>query len=309
MYKSPLVNAVQNIFSIKDLENLSGIKAHTIRIWEKRYALLQPQRTSTNIRTYKLSDLQKLLNVTFLLEHGYKISKIAEYKEEQIVELIKERIASNTKPQNHQALNSFKIAMMNFDQQLFTRTFNSLLRAMSFKELFYQVLIPLLEEIGLLWQTKTIDPSHEHFMSNLIKQKILLQIEHHEQEHTPDKSRVFILFLPENEIHDLGLLFLNYQLVNQGYKCIYLGQSIMIENLKYLMLNQPNVNFVSYFTVMPKDVSITTYAHSFNKKLGNDEVPFYIFGRKALRENIQDLPSNVRILKSIDTFIEDLSRL
>lgn len=309
MFKSPVMNAVKNNFSIKDLENLSGVKAHTIRIWEKRYGLFEPKRTSTNIRTYQLKDLQKLLNVTFLLENDYKISKIAEHDGDGIINLVKEVVATNREPKNHQAMNSFKIAMMNFDQQLFAKTFESLVQSMTFTKMFYQILIPLLEEIGLLWQTDTIDPSHEHFISNLIKQKILLKIEQHQLEHPPHKSRVFVLFLPENEIHDLGLLFLNYQLVSNGYKCIYLGQSIMIENLKYLMMNQPNISFVSYFTVMPKEVSVTTYAHSFNKKLGNSETPFYIFGRKALRENIKDLPGNIKVLKSIDSFIEDLSQV
>ncbi|HEA30607.1 MAG TPA: MerR family transcriptional regulator [Leeuwenhoekiella sp.] len=300
------MNAVKTKFSIKDLENLAGVKAHTIRIWEKRYNLLKPERTPTNIRTYTLKDLQKLLNVTFLLEHKHKISKIAKNDSPAIVQMVKEIIAQKEKPENHQAINSFKIAMMNFDQQLFAKTFDSLSQQLSFREIFYQVLIPLLEEIGMLWQTNTIDPSHEHFITNLIKQKILLKIEEYQIEHTPNKEKVFVLFLPENEIHDLGLLFLNYEIVGHGYKCIYLGQSIMIENLKYLNVNQPNVHFVSYFTVKPEDTSVAEYVKSFNKELENDSVPFYIFGRKALRENIKGLPNNARLIKSIDSFIEDL---
>ncbi|WP_031426089.1 MerR family transcriptional regulator [Flavimarina sp. Hel_I_48] len=300
------MNAVKTKFSIKDLENLAGVKAHTIRIWEKRYNLLEPDRTPTNIRTYTLKDLQKLLNVTFLLEHNYKISKIAQNDNKAIIKMVKQIVEQKEKPKNHQALNSFKIAMMNFDQQLFAKTFDSLSDKLQFRDIFYQVLIPLLEEIGLLWQTNTIDPSHEHFITNLIKQKILLKIEEYQIEHIPDKSKVFVLFLPENEIHDLGLLFLNYEIVSHGYKCIYLGQSIMIENLKYLNQNQPNVHFVSYFTVKPEDTSVSDYVKIFNKEMENDHIPLYIFGRKALRENIKNLPSNAQVIKSIDSFIEDL---
>ncbi|MGB3776689.1 MAG: MerR family transcriptional regulator [Leeuwenhoekiella sp.] len=300
------MNAVKSKFSIKDLENLAGVKAHTIRIWEKRYNLLEPDRTPTNIRTYNLKDLQKLLNVTFLLEHDYKISKIAKNDNTAINAMVKEIVAQKKNPKNHQAINSFKIAMMNFDQQLFAKTFDSLSQQIDFREIFYSVLIPLLEEIGLLWQTNTIDPSHEHFITNLIKQKILLKIEEYQIVHSPSKPTVFVLFLPENEIHDLGLLFLNYEIVSHGYKCIYLGQSIMIENLKYLNQNQPNINFVSYFTVKPEDISVADYIKEFNKELENDTVPFYIFGRKALRENIKGLPKNAHLIKSIDSFIQDL---
>lgn len=300
------MNAVKTKFSIKDLENLASVKAHTIRIWEKRYQLLVPERTPTNIRTYSLKDLQKLLNVSFLLEHDYKISKIASHSTSRIAELVGQIVSQKTQPKGHQSINSFKIAMMNFDQQLFAKTFDSLSRELDFTTIFKEVLIPLLEEIGLLWQTNTIDPSHEHFITNLIKQKILLRIEQYQLTDIPEKSRVFVLFLPENEIHDLGLLFLNYEIVRHGYKCIYLGQSILIENLKYLMLNQSNVCFVSYFTVKPDHSSVADYARAFNAELENNNVPFYIFGRKALRENIKDLPKNAHVIKSIDSFIENL---
>ena len=299
------MNAVKTKFSIKDLENLAGVKAHTIRIWEKRYKLLDPERTPTNIRTYSLKDLQKLLNVSFLLEHNFKISKIASNDAVAIAEMVKTIVLKKELPKNHQAMNSFKIAMMNFDQQLFAKTFNSLANVLSFRQIFHDIFIPLLEEIGLLWQTNTIDPSHEHFITNLIKQKILLKIEEYQMENNPSKSKVFVLFLPKNEIHDLGLLFLNYEIVCHGYKCIYLGQSIMIENLRYLMENQPEVNFISYFTVKPENLSVVQYAKAFNKELDNNEVSLYIFGRKALRDKHTGLPKNTHVVKSIDSFVAD----
>jgi DNA-binding transcriptional MerR regulator len=147
------MNNIKNVFSIKDLENLSGIKAHTIRIWEKRYNVLQPMHTDTNIRLYDLASLQKLLNITLLHDYGYKISKISSYPEEQIPVMVREIISSKS-AKNH-AITAFKMAMMNYDQELFMRTYNWLIEEKSFKEIFHQVFIPLLEE-GLLWQTDTI---------------------------------------------------------------------------------------------------------------------------------------------------------
>jgi len=166
------MNNVKTKFSIKDLENLSGIKAHTIRIWEKRYNLFQPNRTDTNIRYYSLASLQKLLNISYLNRNGYKVSKIAKLKTEEIPALVKE-IAQENDANNH-SVNLFKMAMLNFDQTLFYNTFNDLEKENSFHDIFYNTLVPLLDEIGLLWQTDTITPAHEHFIVELIKQKILI---------------------------------------------------------------------------------------------------------------------------------------
>ena len=157
------MNNIKNTFSIKDLENLSGIKAHTIRIWEKRYNILSPMRTDTNIRHYDLQSLQKLLNICLLNDYGYKISKIAQFPQEKIPKMVQE-IVSEKSAKSH-AINSFKMAMVNFDQALFLKTYDELLSEKSFKEIFYEVFIPLITEIGLLWQSETISPSHEHFIS------------------------------------------------------------------------------------------------------------------------------------------------
>jgi DNA-binding transcriptional MerR regulator len=143
------MNNVKNVFSIKDLENLTGIKAHTIRIWEKRYNVLEPMRTETNIRLYDLANLQKILNITLLHNHGYKISKISKLSEEQIPELVNAIISD--KSVKHHAISSFKMAMMNFDQALFLNTYNSLLAETSFREVFFNIFIPFIQEIGYLW--------------------------------------------------------------------------------------------------------------------------------------------------------------
>ena len=163
-------------FSIKDLENLTGIKAHTIRIWEKRYNLLAPNRSETNIRCYNTKNLQKLLNISYLNKNGLKISKIANLEESQIPIKVRE-IASRSQIEDH-AINALKMAMINFDQNLFYNTYNNLINNKTFSDIFYKVFTPLLNDIGLLWQTQTITPAHEHFISIHIKQKILLNDNH-----------------------------------------------------------------------------------------------------------------------------------
>ena len=161
---------IQQDFTIKDLENISGIKAHTIRIWEKRYNLLEPKRTDTNIRYYSHENLQKILNVVLLSKNGYKISRIAKMsREEMLLQSREVAFGSNT---NDAVINDFKLAMFQFDKVLFDKTYKNLLLKKHFQEIVKDVFIPFLNHIGLLWQTDTILPAHEHFVSNLIAQKI-----------------------------------------------------------------------------------------------------------------------------------------
>ena len=204
------MNNIKQDFTIKDLENISGIKAHTIRIWEKRYNLLEPKRTDTNIRLYSNENLQKLLNIVLLNKNGYKISKIAKMTSEELILQSREQVFVSAV--NDEAINSLKLSMFQFDKALFNNTYNSLLNKMTFREIFKDVFIPFLDHIGLLWQTETLLPAHEHFISNLISQKIQIQTEKLQYSVT-NASKTFVLFLPKNEIHELGLLYLNYELV------------------------------------------------------------------------------------------------
>ena len=294
------MNTVKTNFSIKDLESFGGIKAHTIRMWERRYNLLDPDRTPTNIRTYSLDDLQKLLNVTFLLDHNYKISKIAKRSSDEIASLVAEIVEEQDLGANHHAINSFKIAMMNFDQRLFSQTYNHLRQTLGFSELFFSVFIPLLEKIGFLWQAGVVNPAHEHFISNLIKQKILLNLDACINTVEQKSDNLFVLFLPENEIHDLGLMFLNYELESRGHKCVYLGQNIHIENLKYIVKTHNNPHFVSYLTVNPCDMGVAKFAEHFNKTIEEEHIPLYLLGRMVQKIEQHEMPENVKIIKSIE---------
>ena len=299
------MNNVKKIFSIRDLENLSGIKAHTIRIWEKRYDLLSPERTSTNIRNYSLASLQKLLNITLLYNNGYKISKIAKVPEDEIPLLVKEIVARNSF-KNH-SINAFKLAMVNFDQTMFFNTYNRLLADKSFRDIFYDVFIPLLNELGLLWQTDTISPSHEHFITNLIKQKIIVNTDKLHSNEPTRKDKTFVLFLPENEIHELGLLFVNYEITLRGYKSIYLGQTVPTECLTDLTKYYESLHFISYFTVEPSKEKIDKYLEEFTTNVNQDgKSKLWILGYQIQNLDKTNLPPSLRTFNSIEQLVQEL---
>lgn len=299
-----MINNIKNVFSIKDLENLSGIKAHTIRIWEKRYNVLQPMRTDTNIRLYDLASLQKLLNITLLHEYGYKISKIASYSEEKIPAMVREIISSKN-AKNH-AINDFKIAMMNFDQDLFFTTYNWLIAEKSFKEIFYQVFIPLMQELGLLWQTATITPAHEHFVSYLIKQKLLVNIEKMQSLKQTQTDKVFVLSLPLNEIHELGLMFLHYEILLKGYKAVYLGESMPIDNLKELKNYFTPIVYISYLTVQPDIETVDDYVDEMITELMDDNTQLWFIGRLAASINPKKQSDKLHVFGSIPELVEKI---
>jgi MerR family transcriptional regulator, light-induced transcriptional regulator len=292
------MNEVKNVFSIKDLENISGIKAHTIRIWEKRYEILAPMRSDTNIRYYDIHNLQKLLNITLLHDYGYKISRISKFKPEEIPNLVKEIITE--KSVKSHAINSFKMAMMNFDQTLFFKTYNELLLEKTFREIFFDVFAPLMNEIGLLWQANTISAAHEHFLSYLFKQKILLNTEKLQLIEPTQKDKVFVLYLPENEIHELGLMYLNYEFIFNGYKTIYLGESVPIDSLKDVLKYFDSITFVGYVTVQPDKDSINKYVETVKKEiLTNVNNEHWLIGRMVESVNTESLCNKTKVFNSI----------
>lgn len=294
------MNNIKNVFSIKDLENLSGIKAHTIRIWEKRYNVLAPMRTETNIRLYDIVNLQKLLNITLLHKHGYKISNISRLPEESISQLVNE-IASEKNFKNH-AISSFKIAMMNFDQALFLNTYDKLLSEKPFQSVFIDILIPFLIETGFLWQTSTISIAHEHFISYLIKQKLLINTEKLQYNLPTKKDKVFVLYLPKNEIHELGLMYLNYELLLNGYKTIYLGEDVPIDSLIDVKKYFDNITYLCYMTVEPNQSAINNYLQEINDKVLTDDSRFWAIGRMV--ENIDTSQAGDKM--TVFTSIKDI---
>jgi len=252
-------------FTIKDLENLSGIKAHTIRIWEQRYSFLKPNRTGTNIRFYSNDELKKLLNVALLNKFGFKISHIDKMNPEEIndkilslnqLEALQERIV-NTLIQN----------MVDLDMNAFEDGLDDFITAKGIEKTISQIIFPFLEKIGILWLTNHINPGQEHLVTNIIRQKLIVGIESIRSNIKINKS--VLLFLPETEYHELSLLFMNYMLKNKGVNTIYLGCSIPLKDVEYLAnLKKPDYIYTHLTTVGPKfnfDRFIANLSKSFPK--------------------------------------------
>ncbi len=297
------MNNIKQEFTIRDLENISGIKAHTIRIWEKRYELLIPRRTDTNIRYYSLSDLQKILNVVLLNNNGIKISKVSKMSDEDI--LLKSRELAFDKAINDDALNAFKMSMFQFDKVLFNNTYNKLLHKKTFREVFKEIFIPFLEYIGLMWQTETLLPAHEHFISNLIVQKIQINSEKL-QYIVNNTNKTYVLFLPLNEIHEIGLMYLNYELVLRGHHTIYLGQSLPLNNLNYFLESEREVTFITSLTIRPFDDKIETYFNEINEVMKTTNNSFIATGNRVDKVRHLDLCPNIELYSSISDLLKVL---
>jgi len=296
---------IKYTFSIKDLENFTGIKAHTIRIWEKRYKLLTPERTDGNQRFYDLTNLQKILNIKLLYDGGVKISKIAALEPEQLNEQVVNLVSDMNK--GEQALDLFKMSMLKYDQVLFEKTYIQLNSKLSFRRIFLDVFVPLLEHIGYLWQSSSIGPAHEHFISNLIHQKILSYTEKIQCLPKQRDERVYVLYLPHGEIHDLGLLYLHYELTLRGWKSIYLGQSVPLKNLFDLRDIFGAITFVSYFTVEPNPSLLPHYMKSINEELlVREQDQMWAIGRRTGDINQNLISENISTYPGLSETLENL---
>ena len=298
------MDRVKTSFSIKNLEHLSGIKAHTIRIWEKRYNLFEPERTETNIRLYNLDSLQKLLNVSMLYKNGFKISKIAKMESSEIKNKV-HTITLQKSPYDW-SLGLFKLSMINFDQRLFTNTFDELMEKMSFGEIYQSIFRPLMIELGVLWQTNSISPSHEHFITSLIKQKIHSLCEKLQENQPRNTAETYVLYLPDNEIHELGLLYLNYEILHHGYKTIFLGQSVPTTSLSNFQDKSGKMIFVSCFTIEPNHERANDYLEEFEKiVLSSEGSELWITGYQAKYISKPKNP-RIRIFESSAELIKEL---
>lgn len=293
------MNNHEQAFSIKDLENICGIKAHTIRIWEKRYQLLQPNRTDTNIRTYDMESLQKLLNVSFLVNCGYKISRISKLTDQEVHEYIRSIVSDKTTVER--CLNSLKLAMFNFNTNLFLEVLEELKHRFNFIDIFYEVFLPLLEEIGMLWQAKTINSTHEHFVTNIIKQKLWVEIDIL-RNNLSNTNKTFICYLPEGDINELSILFLNVLILNKGYKTIYLGTNVPFDSVKQIAELQNNLVFISYFNLFPNFEDINDYITTFKDEicLPNSH-ELWVMGRQLEEVNVP-VSALVKVIYSFKDF-------
>lgn len=238
-------------YTIKDLEALTNIKSHTIRIWEKRYNLLTPKRTETNIRHYSNEDLKKLLNVSFLNQNGIKISKISKLTDEEINEKVRD--INISKFGNNIYIENLIIALVELNEKKFVKTLQDATLKMGFEKCVSDVIFPFFKRIGVMWQTGAINPAQEHFASNVIRNKIITATEAIAE---PENNNLpkGLLLLPGNELHELGLLYFNYLLKSRGFPTIYLGQAVPLENiLRIIEITDPDFMVCSLTNALNKE--------------------------------------------------------
>lgn len=288
-------------YSIKDLEQLSGIKAHTLRIWEQRYSLLSPKRTDTNIRFYDDDDLKLILNVAMLNDNGFKISKIASMMEEDIRrEVVKLTERSLTYDDQIHALT---ISMIEMDEDRFDKVLRGNIQKMGFEQTMLHVIYPFMSKIGVLWQTGAINPAQEHFISNLVRQKLIVAID---GQSAKSDGKKFLLFLPEGELHEISLLFAAYLIKSKGHKVIYLGQNTPNEDLASVhKLHQPDY-LLTIITTSPSSEYVTDYISGISERFSGSKI--LVTGYQVIGQDLT-LPANVHQLNYIRDIKELLEEL
>lgn len=280
-----------NAFTIKDLENLSGIRAHTIRIWEQRYRFLKPQRTNTNIRYYSNEELKIILNVALLNRYGYKISHIDKMSTEELRQKI--LALSHVEAQQERIVNEMLQCMVDLDIEKFEGILNDFIKTRGIDRTISYLIFPFLDKIGILWLTNHINPAQEHLVSNVIRQKLIVGVEGVESTFVINKT--VILFLPEGEHHELGLLYMYYLLKSRGVQVIYLGANVPIRDLEFIAnLKKPDYLY-THLTCVNGGFNFEKFMIQVNTRL--PQVPVIISGQLA-QAKFKRVPPNVQMKKS-----------
>jgi len=286
-------------YSIKDLEQLSDIKAHTLRIWEQRYNIITPKRTDTNIRTYDDQDLKLVLNISLLKDHGYKISEISKLSVE---EMYREVIKISDKQLNYpDQIHALTISMIDLDEERFEKIVSTNILQFGFENTMIHIVYPFLSRIGTLWVTGSIGPAQEHFITNLIRQKIIVAIDGQVSKQRPNGKK-YMLFLPEGELHEISLLFANYIIRARYNKVIYLGQSLPFNELVFAYnVHRPDYIFTA-ITSVPSNNEVQPYVDRMAKSFPESHMLFT--GYQIVGQDI-NMPENATVINQI----EDLIRL
>jgi DNA-binding transcriptional MerR regulator len=292
-----------NKFTIKDLENLSGIKAHTIRIWEQRYNFLKPQRTATNIRYYSNQELKTLLNISLLNKYGYKISHINRMSSEELRGKLTS--LSGSQAQQERIVNDLIQHMIDLNVEEFEKVLDHHIDLRGIEKTIHYIIFPFLDRIGILWLTDHINPAQEHLITNIIRQKIIVGIENIS---TPfDLKTTMLLFMPENEHHELGLLYLQYLLKSRGVKTIYLGANVPVSDLEYVIqLKKPDYVYTHLTTVM-KEFNFEKFLSQLKTKFTGTQV--IVSGLVTQTYQKSSPAPNIRFLKSLQEVQEFIGTL
>ncbi len=262
-------------YSIRDLERLSGIKAHTLRIWESRYGIIEPRRTETNIRYYLDPDLKKVLNIAALVNAGHRISKVAGLSDSELRNMVLDQMQNTERSDAH--LHALQLAMLDFDQELFEKVLDQSIVRMGTERAFNEVVAAFIRNLGLLWQTDAITVAHEHFVTNLIKQKLFASIDRLAVSPRPG-APFNLLFLPATEMHEMALLYLHFLLRKKGERSLYLGQDVPLE---FLAEVRPKLNpdrLVCMITTAPRTEDVASFAESLARMFDRPDIEIHLAG-------------------------------
>lgn len=284
-------------YSIRDLEQLSGIKAHTLRIWEQRYNIISPKRTDTNIRTYDDHDLKLVLNISLLKDHGHKISDISRLSTE---EMYREVIKISERHLNYpDQIHALTITMIDLDEERFEKIISTNILQFGFENTMIHIIYPFLSRIGTLWITGSVGPAQEHFITNLIRQKIIVAIDGQVNKQRPGGKK-YMLFLPEGELHEISLLFANYIIKARANKVIYLGQSMPFNELVFAYnLHKPDYIF-SAITSVPSNSDVQPFVNKLMRAFPESHI--LITGYQVVGQDIQT-DDNATIINNIDDLV------
>jgi len=287
-------------YSIKDLEVLSGIKAHTIRIWEKRYNLLKPERTGTNIRLYSDEDLRKILNVSLLVNNGFKISKVAKLSADEI----KDRVLSVTEGKNTGSdyIDRLVLMMLNFDDVGINRLASKVIEDFGVEDAVTKVFFGVFQRIGTYWQVGSIFPAQEHCLTNIIRQRLIIEIDKLEPEQ--QNGMTILFFLPDNEMHEMSLLFYSYMAKKTGYHVVYLGQFVPLDDLQKIQLHlKIDYVFSAFINAISKE-DLENYLHKMKNIFLHQKI--FVTGHQFQVHN-PEIPRNVKVVKDYKEFMKYLS--
>jgi MerR family transcriptional regulator, light-induced transcriptional regulator len=291
-----------NAFTIKDLENLSGIKAHTIRIWEQRYSFLKPQRTGTNIRYYTSDELKTLLNIALLNKYGYKISHIDNMQPEDIMQKILD--LSQAEARQERVSNELIKHMVDLNMDAFEEVLDEFIFSKGIDKTINQLVFPFLEKIGILWQTSHINVAQEHLVTNVIRQKILVGIEGVSTRVSSNST--VLLFLPENEFHELGLLYIYFLLKTQGVKVLYLGANVPIKDLAYIVQIKKPTFIQTHLTSVARNFNFDKFLTNIHTHFENLKL---VISGPVTQNYKKTVPANVVFKKSLADVVHHISLL
>jgi MerR family transcriptional regulator, light-induced transcriptional regulator len=291
-------------YQIADLQRLTGINVHTIRMWERRYGLITPHRTQTNIRYYDDEQVKKLLNVSTLLHHGMKISRIAELSDTQLNSHIRDlgKVAEGDVVCTG-FINDLTASMLSFDEQAFEKSFSAAIVRFGLYEAMLRVFYPFMRNAGLMWVSNEAMPVQEHFASAVIRRKLIAAIDGLSV--SSRKSKVFLLFLPSEEWHETGLLFADYIIRSNGYKTIYLGQNVPMDNLQQVIEQINPTHFLTFYITPQKADKVQAEVSLLAKN--NKHSQILISGADAILQSIKKA-KNVSFLTSPQDLIGFLKR-